>query len=249
MLLVPTRRQRRTDQKITARRLKADINLNLIETFSLLAARRRKKDLPLLSRVGHRRRTDPLTALAAVGLLLILEHRYHFPLLYVGLFGVVGLYHNTILFALKKALRRHRDVDNQNESLVRLCARKSEVQARSGGIAYGLKEPIGPHFRYFIGQLRTSAENGKSSPQITVNRPNESSSIVPTTQVTRMILRALRKLGNGRLRRKPWLARRKRGIPFAGFPFPSRYAICTTSARGASFDRGRRRLPRGRYRR
>ena len=44
-----------------------------------------------------------------------------------------------------------------------------------------------------------------------------------------MILRALRKLGNGRSRRKPWLARRKRGIPFAGFPFPSRYAICPTS--------------------
>ncbi|EEG88907.1 hypothetical protein COPCOM_02997 [Coprococcus comes ATCC 27758] len=150
MLLVPTCRQRRTNQEITARRLKADINLNLIETFSLLAARRRKKDLPLLSRVGHRRRTDPLTALAAVGLLLILEHRYHFPLLYVGLFDVVGLYHNTILFVLKKALRRHRDVDNQNESLVCLCARKSEVQALNGGLAYELKEPIGPHFRYFI---------------------------------------------------------------------------------------------------
>jgi len=70
--------------------------------------------------------------------------------LYVGLFDVVGLYHNTILFALKKALRRHRDVDNQNESLVCLCARKSEVQALNGGLAYGLKEPIGPHFRYFI---------------------------------------------------------------------------------------------------
>lgn len=150
MLLVSTRRQRRTDQKITARRLKADINLNLIETFSLLAARRRKKDLPLLSRVGHRRRTDPLTALTAVGLLLILEHRYHFPLLYVGLFDLVGLYHNTILFVLKKALRRHRDVDNQNESLVCLCARKSEVQALNGGLAYELKEPIGSHFRYFI---------------------------------------------------------------------------------------------------
>ena len=102
MLLVPTCRQRRTNQEITARRLKADINLNLIETFSLLAARRRKKDLPLLSRVGHRRRTDPLTALAAVGLLLILEHRYHFPLLYVGLFRVVGLYHNTMRFDVKK---------------------------------------------------------------------------------------------------------------------------------------------------
>lgn len=99
---------------------------------------------------ADRRRTDPLTALAAVGLLLILEHRYHFPLLYVGLFDVVGLYHNTILFVLKKALRRHRDVDNQNESLVCLCARKSEVQALNGGLAYELKEPIGPHFRYFI---------------------------------------------------------------------------------------------------
>lgn len=51
--------------------------------------------------------------------------------------------------------------------------------------------------------LRSSADKEKSSPQITVNRPNESSSIVPTTQVNRMILRALRKLGNGRSRRKP----------------------------------------------
>lgn len=44
----------------------------------------------------------PVWALAAVGLLLILEHRYHFPLLYVGLFGVVGLYHNTMRFDVKK---------------------------------------------------------------------------------------------------------------------------------------------------
>ena len=102
MLLIPTRRQRRADQEITARRLEADIKLNFIEAFSLLAARRRKKDLPLLSRMGHRRRPNPLTALAAVGLLLILEHRYHFPLLYVGLFGVVGLYHNTTRFDVKK---------------------------------------------------------------------------------------------------------------------------------------------------
>lgn len=102
MLLIPTRRQRRADQEITARRLEADIKLNFIEAFSLLAARRRKKDLPLLSRMGHRRRPNPLTALAAVGLLLILEHRYHFPLLYVGLFDVVGLYHNTMRFDVKK---------------------------------------------------------------------------------------------------------------------------------------------------
>lgn len=40
--------------------------------------------------------------LAAVGILLILEHRYHFPLLYVGLFDVVGLYHNTMRFDVKK---------------------------------------------------------------------------------------------------------------------------------------------------
>ena len=52
--------------------------------------------------MGHRRRTNPLTALTAVGLLLILEHRYHFSLLYVGLFDVVGLYHNTMLFDVKK---------------------------------------------------------------------------------------------------------------------------------------------------
>ena len=102
MLLVPTCRQCRTDQEITARRLEADVKLNFIEAFGLLAARRWKKDLPLLSRMGHRRRTDPLTALAAVGLLLILEQRYHFPLLHVGLFDVVGLYHNTIRFDVKK---------------------------------------------------------------------------------------------------------------------------------------------------
>ena len=41
-----------------------------------------------------------------------------------------------------------------------------------------------------------------------------------------MILRALRKLGNGRLRRKPWLARRKRGIPFIRHYRPYILSLC-----------------------
>mgnify|MGYP001664504112 CR=1 FL=1 len=92
-------------------------------------------------------------------------------------------------------------------------------------MTYGLKEPIGPHFRYFIGQLRTSAEHGKSSPQIIVNCPNDTGKPYD--------FKGAAEAGKWTVKTQTVAGETKeRGAPFAELPFPSRVRLAAHVSNG-----------------